>query len=331
MAVESQELHHKNKKLSLVIRNRLLNIIRVYPVALALIFIIFLVSFFAENYFSLDNFLNVLRQISVIGIISCGMTFVIISGGIDLSVGSILSFSGALFINNVKIFGAIPAILISIASGAIIGLISGFILSKIKGRIGESFIITFGMLTIVAAVTLIYTGGVYQYGGTETIFSIIGRGISPIIIFIVIAIISQIILVKTQFGRNIYFVGGNINTARLSGINVSFYRIIVFVISGTLASIAGIVLTSRVGTASPTAGSGYELVAIASVLVGGVSILGGQGNILNTLLGVTILGVLGNSLNMLNISAYPQIIIKGVAIILAVSLDARNKKREMGY
>ena len=293
-----------------------------------LILVIIIASFFAENYFTLENFLNVLRQISVIGIVTCGMTFVIISGGIDLAVGSILSFSATLIIINVNKFGAIPAIIITIAAGAVIGLISGFIISKIKGRLGESFIITFGMLSIVAAITLIFTGGRYQYGGEEALYNIIGTGISPIIIFIVIGAVSQFILIKTQFGRNIYFVGGNINTARLSGINVSFYRIIVFVISGLLASIAGIVLTSRVGTASPTTGVGYELAAIAAVVVGGVSMSGGQGNILNAILGVFILGVLSNSLNIFNISAYPQMIIRGVVIVLAVTLDAQNKKRE---
>lgn len=331
MDIKSKDISYKkNKSLLSTLKEKLLNIIRVYPVAIMLVLVVVLVSFFAENYFTAENFLNVLRQISVIGILACGMALVLISGGIDLSVGAILSFSGALIINNVKSFGTVPAIAITVIAGAVIGLVSGLIISKIKGRLGESFIITFGMQTIISAVTLIYTGGIYQSATDDTLFIGIGRGISPIIIFIIIGAVSQFFLTKTRFGRNIYFVGGNINTARLSGINVSFYRVIVFVLSGVLASLAGIVLTSRVGTASPTAGVGYELDAIAAVVVGGVSISGGQGNILNALLGVVILGVLGNSLNMLNISAYPQMMIKGIVIILAVTLDARNKKREMG-
>jgi ribose transport system permease protein len=323
-----KEKGSQKKNLSATAKKNLMDLVRVYPVAIMLVLVIIIVSFFAENYFTMQNALNVLRQISVIGILSCGMAFVIISGGIDLSVGAILSFSGALIINNVKSFSTIPAILITLAAGAAIGLVSGFILSRIKGRLGESFIITFGMQTIIAAITLIYTGGIYQSGADERLFTNIGRGVSPIIFFIVVGALSQFFLIKTNFGRNIYFIGGNINTARLSGINVNFYRIAVFVLSGILAALAGIVLTSRVGTASPTAGLGYELDAIAAVVVGGVSITGGKGNMLNALLGVVILGVLSNSLNMLNISSYPQMIIKGIVIILAVTLDAWNRKRE---
>jgi len=323
-----KEKGSQKKNLSATVNKNLMDLVRMYPVAIMLVLVIIIVSFFAENYFTMQNALNVLRQISVIGILSCGMAFVIISGGIDLSVGAILSFSGALIINNVKSFSTIPAILITLAAGAAIGLVSGFILSRIKGRLGESFIITFGMQTIIAAITLIYTGGIYQSGADERLFTSIGRGVSPIIFFIVVGALSQFFLIKTNFGRNIYFIGGNINTARLSGINVNFYRIAVFVLSGILAALAGIVLTSRVGTASPTAGLGYELDAIAAVVVGGVSITGGKGNMLNALLGVVILGVLSNSLNMLNISSYPQMIIKGIVIILAVTLDAWNRKRE---
>jgi ribose/xylose/arabinose/galactoside ABC-type transport system permease subunit len=298
-----------------------------YPVAVVLLLIVIIVSFFADNYFTTENFLNVFRQISVIGILACGMTFVIIAGGIDLSVGAIISFAGALIINAAKTVSTIPGIFITIAAGIIIGAISGFILSKIKGKLGESFMITYGMQTVVAAITLIYTGGIYQKGIKELLFVSIGRGISPIIIFISITAIMQFLLTKTRFGRNIYFLGGNVNVARLSGINIGFYRIAVFALNGALAAIAAIVLTSRVGTASPTAGIGYELDAIAAAVVGGVSMAGGQGNILNTLLGVIIMGVLGNALNMLNISSYPQMIMKGIIIIAAVSLDAINKRK----
>jgi len=266
-----------------------------------------------------------MRQISVIGILACGMTFVIISGGIDLSVGAIISFSGALIITMVKALNTVSGILITIFAGAAIGLISGLILTKIRGKLGESFMVTYGMQTVIAAIALIYTGGLYQSEADDALFAGIGRGFSPIIIFLSIVIIMQFLLTKTNFGRYLYFLGGNINTARLSGINIGLYKTLVFVISGLLASVAAIVLSSRVGTASPTAGVGYELDAIAAVVVGGVSISGGKGTILNTLLGVVIMGVLGNALNMLNISAYPQMIMKGIVIILAVSLDFLNK------
>lgn len=307
------------------LKSNLLVILKNYPVAIFLFLIVIVVSFFAENYFSAENFLNVMRQISVIGILSCGMTFVIISGGIDLSVGAIISFSGALIITMVKALNTVSGILITIFAGAAIGLISGLILTKIRGKLGESFMVTYGMQTVIAAIALIYTGGLYQSEADDALFAGIGRGFSPIIIFLSIVIIMQFLLTKTNFGRYLYFLGGNINTARLSGINIGLYKTLVFVISGLLASVAAIVLSSRVGTASPTAGVGYELDAIAAVVVGGVSISGGKGTILNTLLGVVIMGVLGNALNMLNISAYPQMIMKGIVIILAVSLDFLNK------
>jgi len=320
-------MESKSKVFLKNLKGSLLYVITNYPVAVVLLLIVIIVSFFADNYFTSENFLNVFRQISVIGILACGMTFVIIAGGIDLSVGAIISFAGALIINMTKTVSTVPGIIITVAAGIIIGMISGSIMARIKGRLGESFMITYGMQTVIAAVTLIYTGGIYQSGAKDFLFVNIGRGISPIIIFISITVIMQFLLTKTRFGRNVYFLGGNINVARLSGINIGFYRIIVFALNGALAAIAAIVLTSRVGTASPTAGIGYELDAIAAVVVGGVSMAGGQGNILNTLLGVIIMGVLGNALNMLNISSYPQMIMKGIIIIIAVSLDAANKRK----
>jgi ribose transport system permease protein len=308
-------------------KKNIFNVIHHYPVALVLILIIIAVSLIAENYFTIENFLNVLRQISVIGILSCGMTFVIIAGGIDLSVGAIISFSGALIINMVIRFSTVPGIIITVAAGAFIGMLSGMIITGIKGKLGESFMITFGMQTVVAAVTLIYTGGLYQSGAKDPLFVNLGRGFYPIIIFVFITACMQFLLIRTRFGRNVYFIGGNIHAARLSGISIKLHRVVIFALSGALAAIAAIVLTSRVGTASPTSGVGYELDAIAAVVVGGVSMTGGHGNILNTLLGVVIMGVLGNALNMLNVSSYPQMIIKGIVIILAVTLDAINKRK----
>lgn len=307
----------------------LVNLARKYPVAVVLLVIVIAVSLIAENYFSGENIFNVLRQISVIGILSCGMTFVIISGGIDLSVGAIISFAGALFINSVKQFGTIPAILVTLLAGILFGFISGTIISKINGKLGESFMVTYGMQTVIVAITLLYTGGIYQSAPNDELFTRIGRGIAPILIFVVIVSIMQFILTKSRFGRRVYFLGGNTDASRLSGIRVGLNRLAVFAISGLLAAAAAIVLTSRVGTASPTAGVGYELDAIAAVVVGGVSMSGGQGSILNTLLGVIIMGVLGNALNMLNISAYPQLIMKGVIIVLSVTLDAWNRRKDV--
>ncbi len=310
------------------IRYGIIRLFKKYPLVFVLLIIVLVVSFLAKNYFTSDNILNVLRQISVVGILACGMTIVIIGGGIDLAVGSIISFSGALVITFVASSGLFIGLVVAILGGGAMGLVSGLIITKIKGSLGEAFIITFGMQTVVAALALLYTGGIYQQAIDNPWFNNMGRGIMPIIIFIVIAVLMQFLLTKTQFGRNIYFVGGNIKAARLSGVNVSLIKPLVFMISGIMAGVAGVVLTARVGTASPTAGIGYELDAIAAVLVGGVSMDGGKGSILNTVLGVVILGVLANALNMLNISSYPQMMITGIVIVLAVSLDAFNRRRE---
>jgi len=299
-----------------------------YGVALVLVIIIIIVSFISPSFFSVQNFQNILKQISVIGILSCGMTFVIIAGGIDLSVGSIISLAGVMVINFVQGYGVVPAIIFTLLVGTIIGLISGSVISKIKGRLGESFMITYGMQTVIAAIAFIYTGGIFQSGADYGLFSSIGKGMSPIIIYIIIVAIMQFILTKTIFGRIVYFLGGNVEATRLSGINVKLYRTIVFMISGLMAAISAVVLTSRVGAGSPSAGLGYELDAIAAVVVGGVSMKGGSGSLLNTVLGVIIMGVLGNALNILNVTAYPQMIIKGIIIILAVVLDAWNKSRK---
>ncbi len=299
-----------------------------YAVALVLIAIVILVSLYSHSFLTIQNFDNILKQISVIGILSCGMTLVIISGGIDLSVGSIVSLAGVIVINQVNTMGVLPAIIVTLGTGALLGAISGLILAKIKGRLGEAFIITFGMMSVIASLTMIYSGGIFQQGSGTGLFGKIGLGVAPVIIFIVIIVITQFLLTNTPLGRVIYFLGGNIEATSMSGINVSFYRVMVFTLNGITAAAAAIVLTSRVGAASPAAGTGYELDAIAAVVVGGVSLSGGRGSMINTVLGVVVMGVLGNALNIMNISSYPQNIIKGIIIILAVGIDIWNKNRQ---
>jgi ribose/xylose/arabinose/galactoside ABC-type transport system permease subunit len=256
-----------------------------------------------------------------------GMTFVIVAGSIDLSVGSVVSLSGVVCISIINKFGADGwAIFTAISSGAIVGLINGLIISKIKGRIGESFIITYGMQTAVAALALIYSGASFMNGEGDGFHRVIGKGSGPIIIFIVLAIILHFILTKTTFGRKVYFMGSNSLAAKMSGINVTNITIIIFVIAGVTAALASVVLSSRVNAASPVSGKGYELEAIAAVVVGGTSMSGGKGGVINTVIGVIVIGVLGNALNILNVTAYPQMMIRGVIIVLAVALDVWNQR-----
>ncbi len=304
------------------------NVLRSYGVLIALIIIIIITSIIETNFFTIGNFINIIRQVSIIGIVACGMTFVIISGAFDLSVGSIVSLSGVVAISTINNGGGEAlAIIYALLIGVSVGFVNGILISLINGKMGEAFIITYGTQTVVAALALFASGGLFVAGRIKPgIYKSIGKGIVPIVIFIVIAIGMQFILTKTKFGRQMCFIGGNIEAAKMSGIRVVANRTAYFMISGLLAGFAGIVLTSRVISSNPAGGMGFELDAIAAVVVGGTSLLGGNGSIVKTVLGAIILGVMRNALNVLNITAYPQMMVTGVIIILSVSLDILNRK-----
>lgn len=311
--------------------SRVGRIIRSYGIMIVLIIIIIPVSIISANFFNVENLLNIVRQVSVVGIIAFGMTLVIIAGSIDLSVGAVVSLSGVVCMSIVNLTGSDAlAIILALFSGALVGLINGLIISSIKGRVGEAFIITYGMQMAVAAIALIYSGGNFITGKTEGFHSTIGKGFGPIIIFASLAVIMQYILTKSTFGRVVYFIGGNSSATKMSGINVRKNTVAIFMIAGVLAALASLVLSSRVNAASPMSGKGYELDAIAAVVVGGTSMRGGKGSIFNTVLGVIVIGVVGNALNIMNITSYPQMIIKGIIIIMAVILDVWNEKVEKG-
>jgi ribose transport system permease protein len=306
-------------------------VLRSYGIMIVLVLIIIPVSIISESFFSIENMLNIIRQVAVVGIIAFGMTLVIIAGSIDLSVGAVVSFSGVVCISIVNNTGSDTlAIMLALAAGAAVGLINGLIISGIKGKVGEAFIITYGMQMAVAAIALIYSGGNFMTGKTEGFHSILGKGFGPIIVFVALAIVMHYMLTKTRFGRVVYFIGGNNAATKMSGINVRNHTIVIFMIAGILAALASIVLSSRVNAASPMSGKGYELDAIAAVVVGGTSMRGGKGGIINTVLGVIVIGVVGNALNIMNVTSYPQMIIKGMIIILAVTLDVWNERVEKG-
>ncbi len=305
--------------------DRLLELLRNYALVAALLVLIVAAAIIEPRFISFQNIRNVLNQVSVIGILACGMTFVIITGYVDLSVGSIISITGIVVIKMVQRFGDLPGMLIALLLGAFFGFLIGLVMSTINGRLGESFMITYGAQTALAGFAMIVSGGVFLMNSTVGTFSRIGKGAHPIIIFLTLIVLCQIFITKTTFGRNIYFLGANPVAAKLSGIDIRKYRILIFTLSGLIAAMAGIVLPSRVAAANPTAGTGYELDAIAAVVVGGISMKGGSGSFLNTLMGVVVIGVLGNALNILNVTSYPQMIIKGAVIALAVSLDIYNR------
>lgn len=298
---------------------------------IALLFLVVVVSFLNPNFFTVDNLLNILRQTSVNAIIAVGMTLVILTAGIDLSVGSVLALCGAfaatLVAMEVPVLIAVPTALLA---GAALGAISGIIIAK--GKV-QAFIATLVTMTLLRGVTMVYTDGrPISTGFTDTAdtFAWFGTGYAlgipvPVWLMVVVFAGAWYLLNHTRFGRYVYAVGGNESATRLSGINVDRVKIGVYAICGLLASLAGIIVTSRLSSAQPTAGMGYELDAIAAVVLGGTSLMGGKGRIMGTLIGALIIGFLNNALNLLDVSSYYQMIAKAVVILLAVLVDNKNK------
>lgn len=294
---------------------------------IALLVLIGVVSMINPNFFSLDNILNILRQTSVNAIIAVGMTFVILIAGIDLSVGSILALTGALAASMVgleySIWIVIPVIL---CCGAILGAISGVIVAK--GKV-QAFIATLVTMTLLRGVTMVYTDGrpiSTGFSDSADAFAFWGSGYLfgvpfPIWLMAFVFAIAWYILKHTRIGRYIYALGGNEAATQLSGINVNKIKIFVFAVSGFLSALAGLIVTSRLSSAQPTAGVSYELDAIAAVVVGGTSLMGGKGRVMGTLIGALIIGFLNNALNLLDISSYYQMIAKALVILLAVLAD----------
>jgi ribose transport system permease protein len=291
--------------------------------------IIIILSVISSDFFSVGNLLNVLRQISINALIAFGMTFVILTGGIDLSVGSILALSGAITAGMIS--GGVDvwfAVFAGLLAGALMGAVNGVLIAK--GKIAP-FIATLATMTVFRGLTLVYTEG-RPITGLSDDFAIFGRGYlfeipMPIIWMLLSFAILYVVLKHTTFGRHVYALGGNEEATRLSGINTVRVKIWVYAISGALAAFSGMILTSRLNSAQPTAGTAYELDAIAAVVLGGTSLAGGRGWIVGTLIGAMIIGILDNGLNLLNVSSFYQQVVKGAVILLAVLLD-RSKFRK---
>lgn len=283
-----------------------------------------------SHFRTVKNVFNVLRQNSTNLLLSCGMTMVIILGGIDLSVGSVIALSGVIAAGCVSRYN-LPigiAFLIGIIIGVIFGLFNGFVISKTTI---PAFIVTLATMNIARGLAGVYTGGSpvrvvsqqWQFLGA----GYIGGVPVPVIIMIIVFIISLLILNKTKLGRHIYAVGGNVKAAEFSGISVQKVKFLVYTFSGLMAGLAGIILASRMYSGQPTAGEGAEMDAIAAVVVGGTSMAGGSGKLGGTLIGALIIGVLNNGLNLMNVNSFWQTVVKGVVILLAVMLDFfRNRK-----
>ncbi len=295
---------------------------------IGLLLIVIIITIMSPNFLTLNNLLNVLRQVSINALIAFGMTFVILTGGIDLSVGSILALTGAVTAG-VMASGMDPllAMFLGLLLGAVLGAINGVIIAK--GKVAP-FIATLATMTIYRGLTLVYTEGKPISGlGDSQAFQLLGKGYFfgipvPVITMAITFGILYFILKKTTFGRRVYAVGGNEEASRLSGISVDRIKIYVYALTGMLAALAALILTSRLNSAQPTAGNMFELDAIAAVVLGGTSLTGGRGWIVGTLIGALIIGVLNNGLNLIGVSSFFQQVVKGAVILVAVLLDRKK-------
>jgi ribose transport system permease protein len=295
-----------------------------------LIVLIVAVSIASPDFLDIGNLLNVLRQTSINAVIAMGMTFVILTAGIDLSVGAILALCGAfaasLIASGSGLLVAMPIVLLA---GLALGAVSGLIITY--GAV-QPFIATLVTMTVLRGAVLVFTNGTpidASSGAASNAFGNLGAGYVlgipiPVIAAAVVFAACWVALTQTRFGRYVYAIGGNESVTRLSGVNVTLIKIVVYAVSGLLSALAGIILTARLESAQPTAGVGYELDAIAAVVVGGTSLAGGIGSMTGTLIGALIIGILNNALNLMDVSAYYQMIAKGAVILLAVLVDRRG-------
>ncbi|MDI6601502.1 MAG: ribose ABC transporter permease [Thermoanaerobacteraceae bacterium] len=286
-----------------------------------------ILSLLSPRFLTASNILNVLRQTSLNAVMAIGMTFVILTGGIDLSVGSVLAFSSIVAAGLAHSgVNAITAIFAGLIIGTVLGFING--LAVTKGNV-PPFIATLAMMTMARGATLVYSNGQPKTGLGEGFYFLgnarIGSIPFPVIVLLVVFIIAYYILSETATGRYIYATGSNENAAKLTGIKTDRVKLLVYSISGFTAALSGMMVTSMLNSAPPTAGTGAELDAIAAVVLGGTSLSGGQGGVVGTIVGALIIGVLNNGLNLLNVSSYYQQLIKGAVILMAVLIDRRRR------
>jgi len=304
--------------------------LRRYQSIIGLIIFSIIIAMMNDRFMTFSNIMNILRQTSINSIIAAGMTFVILTGGIDLSVGSTLAFSGAIAATFIGMgMHPVVAVLAALALGATIGMLNGVVISK--GKL-QPFIVTLATMTIFRGATLVFTDGKPISTGYEAnadLYSQIGNGYVgaipiPIIIMVFVFALGYYVLTQTTIGRYVYALGGNEEATKLSGVSTDKIKIFAYGVSGFFAALAGIIITARLSSAQPTAGQGYELDAIAAVVLGGTSLAGGLGSIMGTVVGALIIGILNNALNLMNVSSYYQLLVKGIVILVAVLIDRKE-------
>ncbi|MFR3529022.1 MAG: ABC transporter permease [Lachnospiraceae bacterium] len=303
------------------------NWIQTYMLIFIVIGLGVIMSFVSPNFLTVTNLMNVVRQIAVNGILAIGMTVVCLTGGIDLSVGSIVAFSGIIAAGLLRDtnYPMIVIILIAIVIGGLLGLYNGYFVAYWKAA---PFVVTLSMMTIARGMTYVYSDG-RPISNLPEEFLAIGKGNIAVIpiptaILIIVFILANIMLTKLKFGRYVYAVGGNENAAMVSGINVKKIKMLVYVLSGIACGLAAIILTSRVSAGLPQAGESYELDAIAATVIGGTSLSGGRGRLWGTIVGAILLGIVNNGLDLLNVSSFYQQIVKGLIILGAILIDSKR-------
>lgn len=302
---------------------------RRYGLVLALAAVCGTLAILKPTFFSAGNLINIVRQISINGILAVGVTYVLLTGGVDLSLGSLVALTGvvAASLAHPGEWPAMVPILAGVLAGLVCGLVNGTVITA--GQVAP-FIATLGMMTAARGLALVASGG-RPVSNLSPAFTRLGGELAgipvPALILLVVTLVSWVFLGKTRLGRYLYAVGGNELAARAAGINVTGVKLFAYGLCGALAGLAGVVLAARITTGQPNAGIAYELDAIAAVVIGGTSLSGGVGGVGGTFLGALLLGVLNSGLDQLNVSAYYQQIIKGVIIVGAVWLDRRGRQR----
>ena len=310
-------------------------VVKNYTMIFVLLAIVVILCFSTDLFLATDNIMNLFRQTAVIGIISIGAGIVVIGGTFDMSVGSLCTLCGCVCLILQQYIGVGASMLICLAIGAVVGLINGVVITAIKGNSGDSFMVTFGMLTVLQAITLLITGGYPQGGSSSAFYNFFGKGtiggVFPvsILVFFVLTALAAVLMQRTTFGKRVYYMGSNREAARLAGVKVGLHRIVSYIISGLCAAMAAIVLTGRINGATSKMGHNYEFDAMTAIVVGGISLSGGKGNMINMMIGVLIMATIGNGMNILGIQTEQQYIVRGLVLIIAVLVDV-IRSRKMG-
>lgn len=312
-------------------KERAFDVVKRYGIYLALIVLMIFFSAVNSAFLKPDNLFNVARQISMLGIASVGMAFVLLLGGIDLSIGSMITLVNIVTAWLMVKAGIhpLPACLISLVMASALGFANGWVIANIKM---PPLIVTLASMTMLEGLAFIICGGIPIFGFPKG-FAVIGQGYLgpvpvPVVIMIVVLAVGAFILNETFFGRWFYAVGGNEEAANLSGINVKRVKYLVYTLSGFFAGLAGIVMLSRTNSGQALAGKGFEFDVLTAVVLGGVSVNGGSGKISNVVAGILILGVLSNGMVLMNITQYSQMLIKGAVLLAAVGFDCYQKQRQ---